>query len=43
MMYDVYFNRQSAGYAAALGNLMFALITIIGLSALVFLKRKTEL
>jgi raffinose/stachyose/melibiose transport system permease protein len=44
MMYDVYFNRQSAGYAAALGNLMFVLITIFGLSALVFFrKREVEL
>jgi raffinose/stachyose/melibiose transport system permease protein len=44
MMYDVYFHRQSAGYAAALGNLMFVLITILGLSALLFFrKREVEL
>jgi raffinose/stachyose/melibiose transport system permease protein len=40
MMYDLYFARQDAGYAAALGNLMFVLISGFGISALVFLRRK---
>jgi raffinose/stachyose/melibiose transport system permease protein len=40
MMYDLYFPRQDAGFAAALGNLMFVLICALGLSALVFLRKK---
>lgn len=40
MMYNLYFARQDAGYAAALGNLMFVLILIISLSFLVMLRRK---
>jgi len=44
MMYDLYFPRQDAGFAAALGNLMFVLISALGLSALLFLrKREVEL
>lgn len=40
MMYDLYFARQDAGYAAALGNLMFALIMVISIGTLIFLRRK---
>jgi raffinose/stachyose/melibiose transport system permease protein len=40
MMYDLYFARQNAGYAAAMGNLMFVLISVLGLSALLFLRRR---
>jgi raffinose/stachyose/melibiose transport system permease protein len=40
MMYDLYFARQDAGYAAALGNLMFVIITVISISTLIFLRRK---
>ena len=40
MMYDLYFPRQDAGFAAALGNLMFVLISAFGLSTLLLLRRK---
>jgi raffinose/stachyose/melibiose transport system permease protein len=40
MMYDLYFARQDAGYAAALGNLMFTIITVISISTLIYLRRK---
>lgn len=40
MMYDLYFARQDAGYAAALGNLMFVIISVVSISALVFLRRR---
>ena len=40
MIYDLYFPRQDAGFAAALGNLMFVLISVLGLGSLVFLRRK---
>ncbi len=40
MMYDTYFARQDAGFAAVLGNLMFVLITAISISSLVFLRRR---
>jgi raffinose/stachyose/melibiose transport system permease protein len=40
MMYDLYFARQDAGYAAALGNLMFVIITVISISTLIYLRRK---
>jgi len=40
MMYDLYFPRQDAGFAAALGNLTFVIISILGLSTLVFLRSK---
>jgi raffinose/stachyose/melibiose transport system permease protein len=44
MMYDLFFARQDAGYAAALGNLMFVIILVISLAALVFFrKREVEL
>jgi raffinose/stachyose/melibiose transport system permease protein len=40
MMYDLYFPRQDAGFAAALGNLMFVLIGLLGISSLLFLRKK---
>nr|WP_243526570.1 sugar ABC transporter permease [Bacillus pseudomycoides] len=40
MMYQIYFARQDAGYAASLGNLMFVLISAISLVSLVYLRRK---
>ena len=40
MMYDLYFPRQDAGFAAALGNLMFVLISALGLGALLLLRRR---
>jgi raffinose/stachyose/melibiose transport system permease protein len=40
MMYDLYFPRQDAGFAAALGILMFVIISIFGLSLLIYLRRK---
>ncbi len=40
MMYDLYFARQDAGFAAALGNLMFVLISALGLSTLIYLRGK---
>ncbi len=44
MMYDLFFARQDAGYAAALGNFMFVIILVISLAALFFFrKREVEL
>ncbi|MFF2446649.1 carbohydrate ABC transporter permease [Neobacillus sp. NPDC058068] len=40
MMYQTYFARQDAGYAASLGNLMFIMISCISLFALVYLRRR---
>ena len=40
MMYNLYFARQDAGYAAALGNFMFVIIAVISITALVLLRRK---
>lgn len=40
LMYHLYFSKQDAGYAAALGNLMFAIISVISITALYFLRRK---
>lgn len=39
-MYDLYFNRQDAGYAATQGVFMAFIILILSLSALVYFKRK---
>ncbi|MGG4489885.1 carbohydrate ABC transporter permease [Metabacillus idriensis] len=39
-MYDLYFNRQDAGYAATQGILMAVIILVISLSALMYFKRK---
>jgi raffinose/stachyose/melibiose transport system permease protein len=40
MMYNLYFARQDAGYAAALGNVMFLFICFLGLTSLYLLRRK---
>ncbi|SEN73838.1 raffinose/stachyose/melibiose transport system permease protein [Lihuaxuella thermophila] len=40
MMFKVYFASQDAGYAAALGNLMFVLISVFSLVALTYLRRR---
>jgi len=40
MMYTLYFDRQDAGYAAAIGILMFVIIAIVGIGALVVLRRR---
>jgi raffinose/stachyose/melibiose transport system permease protein len=39
-MYDLYFNRQDAGYAATQGVFMAIIILILSLTALVYFKRK---
>ena len=39
-MYDLYFNRQDAGYAATQGILMAVIILVISLAALMYFKRK---
>ncbi|MGX4257367.1 carbohydrate ABC transporter permease [Bacillus sp. YH3-2-B2] len=39
-MYDLYFKRQDAGYAAAQGVFMSVIILVISFSALVYFKRK---
>lgn len=39
-MYDLYFSRQDAGYAATQGVLMAVIILILSLLALVYFKRK---
>lgn len=40
MMYQVYFVRMDAGYAAAMGNFMFVLISVLSIYALGYLRRK---
>lgn len=40
LMYQLYFARQDAGYAASMGNLMFVIITLISISALFYLRRR---
>ncbi|WP_261301613.1 carbohydrate ABC transporter permease [Paenibacillus andongensis] len=40
MMYNLYFARQDAGYAAALGNVMFLFIGIVSLTTLSLLRKK---
>lgn len=39
-MYQLYFGRQDAGYAASVGNLMFVIISILSMTALFFLRRR---
>ncbi|MEC5187693.1 sugar ABC transporter permease [Geobacillus thermodenitrificans] len=39
-MYKYYFASMDAGYAAALGNLMFIIISVISITSLVLLRRK---
>ena len=40
MMSDLFFAGQDAGFAAALGNLMFVIISFFGISALRFFRRR---
>jgi raffinose/stachyose/melibiose transport system permease protein len=40
MMYRLYFSREQAGYASALGNVMTLMIVVISLSALIFIRRR---
>jgi raffinose/stachyose/melibiose transport system permease protein len=40
MMSDLFFAGQDAGFAAALGNLMFVIISLFGISSLKVLRRK---
>jgi raffinose/stachyose/melibiose transport system permease protein len=40
MMYDLYFSKQNAGYAAALGILMFAIIVALSVALLSFFNRR---
>jgi len=40
MMYQLYFARQDAGYAAALGILMFVMISVVSLFSLLYLRKK---
>jgi raffinose/stachyose/melibiose transport system permease protein len=40
MMYNLYFAREDAGYAAALGNVMFLIITVVGSGLLRYLRRR---
>ncbi len=40
MMSDLFFAGQDAGFAAALGNLMFVIISLFGISALKLLRRR---
>jgi len=40
MMSDLFFAGQDAGFAAALGNLMFLIISLLGISSLTILRRK---
>ena len=40
MMYQIYFVRMDAGYAAAMGNFMFMMITVISMFLLLYLRKK---
>lgn len=40
MIYKVYFSRMDAGYASAMGNVMFLIITVVSLINLKFLRSK---
>jgi raffinose/stachyose/melibiose transport system permease protein len=42
IMYKLYFGREDAGYAAAIGIVMFLIISIICLSALYYLRRREQ-
>jgi raffinose/stachyose/melibiose transport system permease protein len=39
-MYQLYFGRQDAGYAATIGNLMFVIISVVSFTFLFYLKRR---
>jgi len=40
LMYQLYFGRQDAGYAATIGNLMFVIISVVSFTFLFYLKRR---
>jgi raffinose/stachyose/melibiose transport system permease protein len=40
LMYQLYFGRQDAGYAATIGNLMFVIISVVSFTILFYLKRR---
>ncbi|HET8845687.1 MAG TPA: sugar ABC transporter permease, partial [Ktedonobacteraceae bacterium] len=40
MMYNLYFAREDAGYAATLGNVMFLIISLVGIGLFLYLRRK---
>ncbi|NHN35250.1 carbohydrate ABC transporter permease [Paenibacillus agricola] len=40
LMYLLYFGREDAGYAAAIGILMFIMISIVSLTSLILLRRR---
>ncbi|WP_261807717.1 carbohydrate ABC transporter permease [Paenibacillus sp. N3.4] len=40
LMYQLYFGRQDAGYAASIGNLMFVMISVVSLTTLFYLRRR---
>ena len=40
LMYQLYFGRQDAGYAATIGNLMFVMISVVSFTFLFYLKRR---
>jgi raffinose/stachyose/melibiose transport system permease protein len=40
LMYQLYFGRQDAGYAASIGNLMFVMISVVSIAALLYLRRR---
>ncbi|NOV04357.1 carbohydrate ABC transporter permease [Paenibacillus planticolens] len=40
LMYQLYFGRQDAGYAASIGNLMFVMISVVSLTSLLYLRRR---
>ncbi|WP_443146982.1 carbohydrate ABC transporter permease [Paenibacillus sp. HWE-109] len=40
IMYLLYFGREDAGYAATIGILMFIMISIVSISALLFLRKR---
>jgi len=40
MMYNLYFARQDAGYAATLGNIMFLIISVVGVALLLYFRRR---
>ena len=39
-MYRMYFGKEQAGLAAALGNVMFLLIVLVSMTALTILRKK---
>lgn len=40
LMYDLYFSKQNAGYAAALGILMFTIIVLLSVALLAFFNKR---